>query len=69
MRNNDEVSEGDMVGEVFSPPIVKATQMRTMHNCRLMVSLGFWQCGGIACMTGVVQLAGFMPSGKGKLGR
>lgn len=57
------------MGEVFSPSIVKAAQMRTVHYHRLTTSLGFWQCGGIASMTGVVQLGGFIPFRKGKLGR
>lgn len=68
MRNNKEASEEDMIGErVFSPPIAEAAQMRTVHNYRLTTSLGFWQCGAIACMTGILQLAGFMPFRKGKL--
>lgn len=62
MKSNKEVPEGNMMGEVFfPPPLVKAVQMRTVHNCRLITSQGCWQCGWISCMTGVVQLVGSMP--------
>lgn len=56
------MSDGDMMEFGFYPfPCEGSTNER---NCRLRISLGLQQCCGIACMTGVMQLAPFVPSGK-----